>query len=468
MIPLIACIVLAVLPLAFGVIRRAEVYSASAFVLIIGTVVGPLFFGFDLAIALSFDRLLLVIIYLVVAYRMWRGKLEVLPSLYRIDFLLFFFCFWLLFQSIGVDPGEKQQPSTSRWLTFIAIPLAMYWLGRLFPKQELNSKGFSYFLVALGLYLGVTGIFEVTGQYSLVFPTYVADTSYWEFLGRARGPLLNPTANGTLLTTCLAAAGSMLFSVQHRFRPVMIAICGIILIGCVATLTRSVWMGCILTIGIGVLVFARQFAMGLVMLFIALGMLAVTIGPSTNLLAIKRDKHLSAADAAESVTLRPLLAVVAWEMFKDSPVIGHGYGGYVVTSAPYHDSTEHELPLDNVRAYIQHNVFLSILVDGGLFALLPFVIWIGWTFWIAWRMATNRSRNPAIRHVAFATVGFICAYCVNGMFHDVSLMPMMNNYLFFLGGVMVNCARAAECNILESQRRPSFVAPGEFSAIPAT
>ena len=49
---------------------------------------------------------------------------------------------------------------------------------------------------------------------------------------------------------------------------------------------------------------------------------AMAMGLKEQLMAFKRDKALSAADAAKSIELRPLLAAVAWEMFKDKPQPG--------------------------------------------------------------------------------------------------------------------------------------------------
>ena len=47
-----------------------------------------------------------------------------------------------------------------------------------------------------------------------------------------------------------------------------------------------------------------------------------------NLLAFKRDKALATEKTAESVELRPVLAMIAWQMFLDRPLLGCGYAQY--------------------------------------------------------------------------------------------------------------------------------------------
>ena len=37
-------------------------------------------------------------------------------------------------------------------------------------------------------------------------------------------------------------------------------------------------------------------------------------------------------------------------------------------------------------------------------------------------------------------LAFMTAYLANGMFHDLSIVPMVNMFLFFLGGAIVGLA----------------------------
>jgi hypothetical protein len=50
----------------------------------------------------------------------------------------------------------------------------------------------------------------------------------------------------------------------------------------------------------------------------------------------------------------------------------------------------------------------------------------------AWR--SDKISGPA-RHLALVFLALVANYVVNGMFHDVSLIQMVNTLLFFLAGL---------------------------------
>ncbi|MEL7263869.1 MAG: O-antigen ligase family protein, partial [Planctomycetota bacterium] len=161
----------------------------------------------------------------------------------------------------------------------------------------------------------------------------------------------------------------------------------------------------------------------------------------------------------KSVQLRPLLALVAWEMFQDRPLTGHGYGQYFRHSKPYHEVRKYGMPLQTTLPYIQHNVFLGYVVDMGLIGLGSLCgLLIGWTAIAIGLLRDAPVRGPAggrsamphransadqptrgeQRQLAIVVLCLISAYAINGMFHDVSLIDMIHMTLFFLGGLIVS------------------------------
>jgi O-antigen ligase len=180
---------------------------------------------------------------------------------------------------------------------------------------------------------------------------------------------------------------------------------------------------------------------------VLLGGLAVTATNWESILLLKRDKELSAEASADSAALRPILANVAWNMWQDSPLIGHGYGQYIEARRPYLADRSSELPLEKVKPYIQHNVLLALLVDTGVVGasllLLVFGCWTrdGWKLW------TSRDAPLVVRQHGLLVLMMIAAYAVNGMFHDVSIMAMIHMLLFFMAGLssglLAECSEAA-------------------------
>ncbi len=427
-------------PWGIKVLSRSEIIPVGVAVLCAGVVIGPLFFTFRLGMQMSIDRLLLLTMLVTWFVRHWSTVFGT-PKIVRVDVLMGCLAGWLLISAIpAVAPSNVETP-ISRWLTFIAIPVVMYLIARLTPLRLSDCRWLLKALIGLGSYLSIIGILEVSGYHSLVFPRYIVDPTNWEFLGRARGPLLNPTGNGTVLAIGFAAA--LVSFMKTACKPARVSYglaSTLIAVGLLATLTRSVWIGGMLVALIVSLTYGRRFVptMGL----FGLGAIAlfITVGSLDGLIALKRDQHLSSADSEKSLRLRPVLAIVAIEMFKDSPILGHGYGGYFTNSLPYFQDRSHDAALDSVRPYMQHNLILSLLVDSGLVAVCIFLAWLGLTARIAWRLGNDTSQPAEIRALGTVMNCALAAYMINGMFHDVSVIPMLNNFVFFLAGLTATAA----------------------------
>ena len=53
-------------------------------------------------------------------------------------------------------------------------------------------------------------------MHAFVFPKYIVDQELWVFLGRGRGPLLNPVGNGMLITIAFITAVLEFMSAGRR------------------------------------------------------------------------------------------------------------------------------------------------------------------------------------------------------------------------------------------------------------
>ncbi len=161
----------------------------------------------------------------------------------------------------------------------------------------------------------------------------------------------------------------------------------------------------------------------------------VTVTQWENLLSFKRDEALAADKTAESVELRPILAVVAWHMFLDRPLLGVGYWQYKTEHKNYVSDRSTNLPLERGRGYIPHNVLFSLLTETGLLGLGLFAAMVLYWTRDAWRLWRTAALPLWARQQGLWMMIALGAYFINGMFHDVSVMAMMNLTLFFLAGV---------------------------------
>jgi O-antigen ligase len=163
-----------------------------------------------------------------------------------------------------------------------------------------------------------------------------------------------------------------------------------------------------------------------------------------SLMTFKRDKELDAELTAESAKLRPVLATVAWHMFQDRPLLGFGFGQYKEVMPDYLADRTTDLPLEKARPFVQHNVFLAILTDTGLVGLtLWLAVLTGWTWygWQIWRASDLPTWTNQLGLLFLAAVGI---YVPNGLFHDVSIVAMVNMLLFFLAGAAVGLALSSQ------------------------
>src|SRR5690606_37813260 len=122
------------------------------------------------------------------------------------------------------------------------------------------------------------------------------------------------------------------------------------------------------------------------------------------------------------------------------PLLGCGFAQYREVMPEYLSDRTTDLPLEKVRPYVQHNAFLALLTETGLLgaglfsAVLLAWSWEAWTLWRA-------DGVPLWKHqfglLFLASMG---VYLPNAMFHDVSLVAMVNMFMFFLGGTAVGLA----------------------------
>ena len=329
---------------------------------------------------------------------------------------------------------HNYNPLTSLVLCY-AMPVGIYWVIRQAKLSEGVLRGTFAALGGFGLYLALTGIAEVGGQAWAVFPRYITSPVHEEFLGRGRGPLLNPAANGFALCVCMFA-GLMLWPYVKRLGRILLGVyAAICIMGVVGTMTRSVWLG----FGLGaVIIIALAFPRRLRWPVLGGSMLlalAIAATQWEHIVSFKRDKGLSAQETAASVELRPILARIAWNMFKDRLLFGHGYGQYMNEHGKYLSDRTTKLALEVGRPYVQHNVFLNLLVETGLTGMVLFVLLLLLWSRDAWRLWHSPAAPLWARQQALLFLAMLGPYLSNASFHDVALMQIANALLFFVAGM---------------------------------
>ena len=128
------------------------------------------------------------------------------------DLLVLAWIAWLVVSTLTHDFSWHGGVSLSTLVFYYLIPGATYVVVRTTAWNARRWKVLWVAFAVLGVYLGLTAVAEVKQLSWAVFPRYILSPEYPEFLGRGRGPLVNPVVNGlylnaALLTCVVAAAG---------------------------------------------------------------------------------------------------------------------------------------------------------------------------------------------------------------------------------------------------------------------
>lgn len=425
-------------------LRVNPIVLGSVLVVVVGTVFGHSFYHTNVGpIPITIDRILLGGLVVLFGYRLLTQK-ERLYSIDRTDVVVFTLLGILTFSTLGHDWKYKENLPMSRLLFFNLLPVVLYVLVK---NTRVGSRDLKFTIVSFalfGVYLSLTAFAETRDWTWAVFPRYISDPSIYEFLGRGRGPLQNPIINGMMIVTGCCCA--MLLLPQMSKRKILQVGCGIaILIGIVgayATLTRSIWLS--LAFGVNLLLWAplparQKTAFAIISCVVAvLGLGAVQAGA---LHQFKRDKHVSEADMASSASLRTIFLVVAVDMFQDRPIVGHGFGQYTAAKQVYLKNKSDGVETIKARPYMQHNIVLAYLTETGLIGVFLLLSVLGVFGFLGWQVWFSPFGTLAERQVGLLLMVFVSLFVVNGMFHDVTIIPMANMMLFFFGGLGSNLYR---------------------------
>ncbi len=296
---------------------------------------------------LTADRVLLVL--LVGQYLVWRrwGWADPKP-LGKPEIILLAFTAVMALSTFTSNWQSDNYRAVAWLIIYYLMPAVVYWIARQARWSQRAVVAVFGFFAIFGLYLAVTSVAEYFEAWWLVFPKYIVPTAGGdaEFVGRGRGPLLHPIGNGVVMAVCLAG---MLFWWPRLNRPgrlLLIPLSLLFATGIYCTLTRSAWIGGMLTLA---LVIGLAIPWNWRLLLFGGGLLVAGLVGVTHweqLVAFKRDKALGADKTAESVELRPIMAVIAWHMFLDRPLFGCGYSQYGVEHLNYLSDRSTDLPLE--------------------------------------------------------------------------------------------------------------------------
>ena len=249
----------------------------------------------------------------------------------------------------------------------IVIPFGLFVLAPLVLTTPGRRDLFLKLAVLIGLYLGLTAVFEMAGPQSLVFPRYIADPSVGIHFGRARGPFVESVANGVVMVQVGFAAGLAAVRFRSWWRYAAVAAAALSGLGVILTLTRSVWIGgaagvLLVTILVPRL---RRYLPAVVLLGVVAVAALFAFIPSLSTAASDR-----AADE-RPVWDRQNTDLAALRIMEQRPLQGIGWEQFLEHGADFVRQAR-DYPITAVHLEV-HNVFLARGAELGIPGLLLFV-----------------------------------------------------------------------------------------------
>jgi N-acetylglucosaminyldiphosphoundecaprenol N-acetyl-beta-D-mannosaminyltransferase len=313
--------------------------------------------------------------------------------------------------------------------------------------------------VVLGIYLAATALFEVGGHWSLVFPKYIANPALGTHFGRARGPELNAVSLGMYLTACMLCAWTLLALAKRCWQQLLLlGALPLMAVGVCGTYTRSTWLGLAASaLVVATIQIPRRWRLPAITMAAFAGLLVVAAS-WTQLVGLQREGTV--ADSEHSVDQRKSFAYVSWQMFRDHPVLGVGFGRFYDRKLPYLSDRSQDFELDSIRPLDHHNTLLSVLTETGLVGLAMFVAMFGvWTR-CAWHLAHNTSYPRWVRAQGVLMLALLANYLCSAVFHDLTFLASQQRLLFVFAGLTMNVWQDAAAAVIDPRTRKPRHAPG--------
>lgn len=239
-------------------------------------------------------------------------------------------------------------------------------------------------LVAVGLYLGVTAVFEALGPHSLVFPSYIAHVDAADPSGRVNGPFQSSVGEGCGTFICGVGAALAFFRWDSGWRRKLAAVAfALCCFACFATLERGVWIAAVAA----AVVTALSSRSGRRWLVPGLVIAALAVGGLLTVSSTLSNKASTRVNDQRSIWDRQNQWSAGLRMIDAKPLFGFGLSRYRTDSAEYFRQSQ-DYPMTGHTASLVvgepetieplHNLYLSYVVALGLVGAL---LWFGTLVW---------------------------------------------------------------------------------------
>lgn len=322
------------------------------------------------------------------------------------------------------------------WGVFAAkylVPFSMFHIAKVVFAEEKQFQQFEILLFVVLAYLTFTSVACLADARFLVFPKSILDPELGYHAERARGPFLQPVANGVSLNLLALLIWHACRRRSLSGAKVLIVLASVP-VAVLATLTRAVWISFAGSAG-AVLLRLKNRKRRVLSAFVVLAAVAGLglLASATSLGRVLSDR----VEESSPVDYRMAVYTGGWHMFLDRPFLGWGF---------------HQMPAELPRYVSEfddkvlypHNTYLEVLVENGLLGFLLYV-------WMMWELL-RLGKAPIPQHEAagFLDVDFhqlwpilLIVYWINAAVVVMSY-HFVNALLFSLAGMLAGQRQRAE------------------------
>jgi len=393
------------------------------------------------------ERIILILIGGLLILKLIERKIRLL-SLSAIEWAMTAFSVYVIFSMIigGTINIEGEGFSPGKFLIGFGFPFIIFFISKNIVDDDTKIRKVFLLLVIVGLYLGLTAIFEHFNIRALVFPRRIMG---WQHGYRAAGPFLHAPVNGMVMGMLLSAPIFLFLHENKRLNKLFYFITAIcICLGILFSFTRSAWLASFVAMS-AIAVFIRPVRRGLfIVLLIGSMFFLISSYFDINIREIKEAEFKSKkATFIEQIVNRTLnretvegredMYWAAFQMFLDKPFFGHGYFAF----QKYREDFVSYLLLDNKfaaqRAGI-HNTPIALLVDLGLTGFALYMFMYLYLACIGIQLFIKLPQDTFIgKDFIVALMGMFIVYFINSQFFDVRFFLFPNALFFCLAGIAV-------------------------------
>jgi O-antigen ligase len=393
-----------------------------------------------------------------------------------IETAMMFFSVYIIFSMIvaGTITNKGRGLALGTFLSAYGIPFFTFFISKNIIDDKHRIKKLFIFLSVIGLYLGLTGIFEYFQLRQFIFPDIIMHAHQGVGIGRARGPFLNPAANGSVIGMIIFPTFLLFLKESKKWKKWFY----IISLAClnaapIFTLTRSAWVGFLVAILIVPIFMPRMrkaFLISLVVLSIASLLLINFAGTKRKTftnegeLYIKGnasliDKIVSRTTTQSTVTARIDLYKMGFVMFLDRPFVGHGYNAFQQSREAYGANM---LLLANEK-FTQvariHDTLVALLIDIGLFGVSIYLFIIFNILNVCRKLYNKLPRYGFLgKDLVVICTGTFIVYLISSEMYDIRFYYFPNSLFYCLAGIM---AGLYQRNLQSENKNPQQ--PGSVS-----